>query len=517
MAKVLLVEDDNNLREIYQARLQAEGYDIVAARDGEEALVVAKQELPDLVISDVMMPKISGFEMLDILRDTEGLRKVKVIMLTALGQADDQHRADTLGADRYLVKSQVTLEDIVNAAQELLTGESATAAAAPEAAPEAAATPTASPEVASPTPTPVAAAPTAVDTSSDTPQVQPEPTTAAEPSLTPANPNPAAEDDTPVIPLATAPPEPTENEDEGMPQMPPTQATTVPVTEEPAAATPTAPEPAEPTEPVTEPVTPQSNPTEVEQPVAPAPSVTPISVTDAKESQDGNEPHVEAEQPAAAPQNTPTTTDTPLATEPAQEPGNDQPLSSSQEQADIEQQIASFVESQPGTPPPVAEVAPEPIETPAEPSAPTAPAVPVAPETTIQPDTVAAPAPQNSENTTTPEQDQLLTDAVNNLSGNEAPEVAPAAPAAEITPQSPEAATPPAAAPAPAEEPTPQKVVIQPITDTSDKPKKSLDELAAEEEAKEKALQELENKQQTPPPAGPANANGDFDPHSISL
>ena len=120
MAKVMLVEDDNNLREIYEARLQAEGYTIVSAHDGEEALVVAKAEKPDLVISDVMMPKISGFEMLDILRNTDGLKDVKVIMLTALGQSDDQQRANKLGADRYLVKSQVTLEDIVKAAHELL-------------------------------------------------------------------------------------------------------------------------------------------------------------------------------------------------------------------------------------------------------------------------------------------------------------------------------------------------------------------------------------------------------------
>ncbi len=120
MAKILLVEDDNNLREIYEARLQAEGYTIVSAQDGEEALVVAKKEKPDLVISDVMMPRISGFEMLDILRNTDGLQAVKVIMLTALGQAEDKTRADSLGADRYLVKSQVTLEDIVKAAQELL-------------------------------------------------------------------------------------------------------------------------------------------------------------------------------------------------------------------------------------------------------------------------------------------------------------------------------------------------------------------------------------------------------------
>src|SRR3954468_9313167 len=130
MAKLMLVEDDNNLREIYEARLQAEGYDTATASDGEQALVVAKAEKPDLIISDVMMPKISGFEMLDILRNTDGLKDVKVIMLTALGQSDDQKRADRLGADRYLVKSQVTLEDIVKVAHELLEGPAADTPAA---------------------------------------------------------------------------------------------------------------------------------------------------------------------------------------------------------------------------------------------------------------------------------------------------------------------------------------------------------------------------------------------------
>lgn len=120
MPKILLVEDDNSLREIYEARLQAEGYTIVAAHDGEEALVIAKSENPDLIISDVMMPKISGFEMLDILRNTDSFKGIKIIMLTALGQNEDQQRADRLGADRYLVKSQVTLEDIVKASRELL-------------------------------------------------------------------------------------------------------------------------------------------------------------------------------------------------------------------------------------------------------------------------------------------------------------------------------------------------------------------------------------------------------------
>lgn len=145
MTKVLLVEDDNNLREIYEARLAAEGYEISTAKDGEDALAVAKQVKPDLIISDVMMPRISGFEMLDILRNTDGLKHTKIIMLTALGQAEDKTRADSLGADRYLVKSQVTLEDIVKAAEELLNPDTA------PATPEASNTP--SQETVSPAPT----------------------------------------------------------------------------------------------------------------------------------------------------------------------------------------------------------------------------------------------------------------------------------------------------------------------------------------------------------------------------
>lgn len=160
MPKLLLVEDDNNLREIYEARLQAEGYTIVTARDGEEALVVAKAEKPDLIIADIMMPKISGFEMLDILRNTDGLKEVKVIMLTALGQNDDQQRADKLGADRYLVKSQVTLEDIVKVAHELLgetdSGTPATATNPPAAQAESPAAAPAPAVATEPVTTPVA-------------------------------------------------------------------------------------------------------------------------------------------------------------------------------------------------------------------------------------------------------------------------------------------------------------------------------------------------------------------------
>ncbi len=123
MAKIMLVEDDNNLREIYEARLLAEGYEIVSARDGEEALALAVKEKPDLIISDIMMPKISGFDMLDILRSTPETKNTKVIMMTALSQSEDKQRAEKLGADKYLVKSQVTLEDVAKAAREVLGDE----------------------------------------------------------------------------------------------------------------------------------------------------------------------------------------------------------------------------------------------------------------------------------------------------------------------------------------------------------------------------------------------------------
>lgn len=146
MTKILLVEDDKSLREIYGVRLLAEGYDIVSAGDGEEALAMAIKDRPALIVSDVMMPKISGFDMLDILRSTTETRDIKVIMMTALSSEDQRKRGESLGADRYLVKSQVGIEDVVRAVHEVL-GD------APGAAP---AQPSPIPAPVTPTPAPVA-------------------------------------------------------------------------------------------------------------------------------------------------------------------------------------------------------------------------------------------------------------------------------------------------------------------------------------------------------------------------
>lgn len=157
MKKILLVEDDKSLREIYAVRLVEEGYDIVSAGDGEQALAMAIKERPVLIISDVMMPKISGFDMLDILRSTTETKDIKVIIMTALSSEDQRSRGEQLGADKYLVKSQVGIEDVVHAVHEVLRDTEA-----PQAAPSATPAPAAAPASVSPTAAPRPAAPTTV-------------------------------------------------------------------------------------------------------------------------------------------------------------------------------------------------------------------------------------------------------------------------------------------------------------------------------------------------------------------
>lgn len=197
MAKILLVEDDKSLREIYGVRLLAEGYDIVSAGDGEEALAMAIKERPQLIVSDVMMPKISGFDMLDILRSTTETKDIKVIMMTALSSEDQRLRGEQLGADRYLVKSQVGIEDVVRTVHEVLADAplvgtpNAFGSAAPSAVARPAPTTSAPPRpAAAPTPAPSAPSPAPVAAPPATPP-------AAAPAATPAP--------TPTVPASTLP------------------------------------------------------------------------------------------------------------------------------------------------------------------------------------------------------------------------------------------------------------------------------------------------------------------------
>lgn len=112
--RILLVEDDDSLAAVYTTRLEAEGFAIQRVPNGEDALAAAMNFHPDLILLDVMMPKVSGFDVLDILRNSPETANMKVIMLTALSQESDKQRATELGVDDYMVKSQVVIADVVD-------------------------------------------------------------------------------------------------------------------------------------------------------------------------------------------------------------------------------------------------------------------------------------------------------------------------------------------------------------------------------------------------------------------
>lgn len=262
MTKILLVEDDKSLREIYGVRLQAEGYEITSAGNGEEALALAIKERPNLIISDVMMPKISGFDMLDILRSTTETKDIRVIMMTALGSEDQRQRGEALGADRYLVKSQVGIEDVVRTVHEVLGDlPGANAAASQQPHPVGQTT----------TPVPVAAPEPAVPSQYIAPTaapIQPTPPQPTQPPQQPAPSMPTTPTPPPIVPVAPVPPQP-------QPMAQPTPAPQLP--QIPAAPpqpniTPPAPAPAPQANPITEPHLPE--------PMAPFSSPRPSNLGD---------------------------------------------------------------------------------------------------------------------------------------------------------------------------------------------------------------------------------------------
>jgi CheY-like chemotaxis protein len=267
MAKILLVEDDKSLREIYGVRLMAEGYEIVSAGDGEEALAMAIKERPNLIVSDVMMPKISGFDMLDILRSTTETKDVKVIMMTALSSDDQRARGEKLGADRYLVKSQVGIEDVVRTVHDVL-GDGV-----PGAAPAPTNFPSTTPTVPTAPAAPVPVAP-----------VTPDPVPAAVPAPLP-DPvvlSPAPISEPPMsTPAPVAPfPEPTAPPVINLPPTPAPVPDPVPAPMPAPVAEPVVPAPA-PVAPTPEPVVPPApEPFKLPEPTAPFSSPRPASLGD---------------------------------------------------------------------------------------------------------------------------------------------------------------------------------------------------------------------------------------------
>jgi CheY-like chemotaxis protein len=120
-AKILLVDDDMTLHEMYAERLKAEGYNIVSAYDGEEAIEKVETEMPELILLDIMMPKINGIDVLKKLRADEKTADIPVILLTALVQEINKIKELMKPYDSYLIKSEIMPAQIIEAIEKSLS------------------------------------------------------------------------------------------------------------------------------------------------------------------------------------------------------------------------------------------------------------------------------------------------------------------------------------------------------------------------------------------------------------
>jgi DNA-binding response OmpR family regulator len=112
--KVLFIEDDITLSNLFTMRMKAEGFNVLPVNDGDTALQQAKEFRPDLVVVDLMMPNLSGYDVIDILRNTMETSVSKIVVLSALNQPEDIDKALKMGADDYIVKSQMVIDDIMD-------------------------------------------------------------------------------------------------------------------------------------------------------------------------------------------------------------------------------------------------------------------------------------------------------------------------------------------------------------------------------------------------------------------
>ena len=120
--KILLVEDDPMIVRMYQRKLEQEGFKVSLAFNGEEGLAALKQDKPDIVLLDIMMPKMNGIEMLKAVKADPSLKDIPVVILTNLGdRPEDVQKAKDLGAEDYWVKANIPLKEIVERVKKILT------------------------------------------------------------------------------------------------------------------------------------------------------------------------------------------------------------------------------------------------------------------------------------------------------------------------------------------------------------------------------------------------------------
>jgi len=119
-AKILLVEDDNFLVEMYTTKFELEGFEVISAEDGQKGLDMVKRESPDIILLDILMPKMDGFAVLDALKKDKTTADIPVILLTNLGQKDDVKKGFEKGAVGYLIKAHFMPSEVVEKIKKIL-------------------------------------------------------------------------------------------------------------------------------------------------------------------------------------------------------------------------------------------------------------------------------------------------------------------------------------------------------------------------------------------------------------
>ncbi len=112
-AKVLWVEDDKFLRNMIDQRLAPTGADLVSVTDGAKALETIKSYIPDIIMLDLLMPNVDGFEILKLVKSDESLKHIPVLVLSNLGQKEEVERCKKLGAEDFIIKATIGLDDII--------------------------------------------------------------------------------------------------------------------------------------------------------------------------------------------------------------------------------------------------------------------------------------------------------------------------------------------------------------------------------------------------------------------
>lgn len=121
--KILLVEDEPILSNILRQRLEGENFRVIMARDGSEAVKFLREEKPDLILLDIILPKMSGFEVMEEMKEDPTIQSAPVVVVSNLGQSSDVEKAQKFGAVGYFVKAQLSIDDLISKIKEFLGGK----------------------------------------------------------------------------------------------------------------------------------------------------------------------------------------------------------------------------------------------------------------------------------------------------------------------------------------------------------------------------------------------------------